>query len=71
MSESQQHRDAVAAQASKFDAECEILGQQIDRLLDGGNEHQAVLAASQAKRVRRESNFLVQALARLRDNLQP
>lgn len=71
MSESQQHRDAVAAQADKFDHETEILAMQIDRIVEDGDEQRVALAVAQAKRVRRESNFLVQALARLRDHLQP
>lgn len=72
MSESQQCRDAVAAQAVKFEHEADLLGIQLDRIFeDVANLDRTELAVSQAKRVRRESNFLVQALARLRDHLQP
>lgn len=72
MEKLQRAHDAAVAQADRFDREVDILQQQIDRLATPGrpSEDQAVLAVSQAKRVRRESNLLVRNLAILRDYLQ-
>ena len=39
--------------------------------IDPNNPDEVGLALAEAKRVRRESNILVRALARLRDQLQP
>jgi hypothetical protein len=58
------HRD----QADKFFSEVDMLEQMLEHDLD---EDTVELALSQAKRVRREGNLVVRALARLRDQLQP
>ncbi len=58
----------IAAQARTLDLEYELL----EPLLDGDVTEETVrLHLSQAKRVGREVRVLVQALAQLRDNLQP
>jgi hypothetical protein len=56
----------------KFEDESDILIRMLERLEEDPSETALSIALSQAKRVRRESNVLVRALARERDNkLQP
>lgn len=62
--------------AHKFETEAHRLSGQLDRLLDPDRPNPpasetAATALSQAKRVRRATNLLVQRLAVLRDQLQP
>lgn len=61
----------AAAQADKLADEVDHLLAQADVLSGDATYEQAVTAAVQAKRVRRESNMAVRLFSALRDNLQP
>lgn len=58
------------AQASRLEDELELLGIQIDRILENPSYDGACLAVSQAKRVKRDATVIVRTLAKMRDNLQ-
>jgi len=61
--------DELHRSADKFHRESTILIEMLD-VEDVSREH-AELLLFQAKRVRREANILVRAIARERDELQP
>lgn len=61
--------DELHRSADKFFAEVDHLERMLDA--DEMSDERIRLALASAKRVRRESNLVVRALARLRDQLQP
>lgn len=61
--------DELHRSADKFFAEVDHLERMLDA--DDMSDERIRLALASAKRVRRESNLVVRALARLRDQLQP
>jgi hypothetical protein len=65
--------DELHHHLDKFARTADHLTQIAERIEpdDPNVQHQISLALAEAKRVRRESNLLVRALARLRDQLQP
>lgn len=54
--------------ADKFEAEADILVITLDHLRDDASDQALTMALAQAKRVRKASTLLVQALASERDN---
>lgn len=63
--------DELHGITDKFDKESDLLIRLLERVPEDPTPHQVELALSQAKRVRRESNIVVRALARLRDSYSP
>lgn len=63
--------DELHRQADKFERDADQLVRQLDRIDEESPEATVQLALSTAKRVKRDSTLLVQALARIRDQLQP
>jgi 3-hydroxy-3-methylglutaryl CoA synthase len=60
--------DELQEALHKFEKAADALGQTASRVSES-DEDSIRIALGQAKRVRRESNVVVRALARIRDNL--
>lgn len=60
--------DELHRLADKFEQEVDLMFQILEGLGEKPDERALELAVSQSKRVRRDSNLLVRALARYRDS---
>lgn len=60
--------DELERAALKFEREAELLGIQLDRLLESPSKEGTQLATAQAKTVRRCSTILLRKLAEKRDS---
>lgn len=63
--------DELHRTTDKFERESDLLIRMLERVPEDPSREHVDLTLSQAKRVRRESNLVVRALARLRDSYSP